>query len=131
MPDPPPGSVNRKLGQPRRRPARLDVQRVARDGGVTLILAGELDLASRPLLDEQLQTAGGQAAKTIELDLAGVTFMDSTGLHGILAAQALCAERGCELLLLRCSEPVRRLFELTGAIDQLPSSSRTDTQAEA
>ncbi len=130
MPDPR-GSVNGKLGQPWRRPARLDVKRVARDGRVTLILAGELDLASRPLLDGQLQTACGQAAKTIELDLADVTFMDSTGLHGILAAQALCAERGCELQLLRCSEPVRRLFELTGTIDQLPFSSPTETQAEA
>jgi anti-sigma B factor antagonist len=130
MPEPD-GSANRKLGQTRRRPGNLDVQRTAHDGRVTLILTGELDLASRPLLDEELQTIGGEAPEAILLDLAEVSFMDSTGLHGILAAQVQCAGRGCELQLLRCSEPVRRLLELTGAIDQLPCPGPSETQAGA
>jgi anti-anti-sigma factor len=85
----------------------------------TLILSGEFDLASRPLLDEALARVGQERIEALVLDLSGVSFMDSTGLHAVLVAKDLCARRGCELLFVRGSTQVQRLFELSGVLAQL------------
>jgi len=85
----------------------------------TLILSGEFDLASRPLLDEALARVGEEQIEGLVLDLSGVSFMDSTGLHGVLVAKDLCARRGCELLFVRGSSQVQRLFELSGVLREL------------
>ena len=85
----------------------------------TLVLSGELDLASRPLLDEALSRTGRERIETLVLDLSGVSFMDSTGLHAVLVAKDRCAQRGCELLFVRGSAQVQRLFELSGVLGQL------------
>lgn len=85
----------------------------------TLILSGELDLASRPLLDEALAQLGQERIEALVLDLSGVSFMDSTGLHAVLVTKDLCARRGCELLFVRGSTQVQRLFELSGVLPQL------------
>jgi len=85
----------------------------------TLILSGELDLASRPLLDEALANLGQERIEALVLDLSGLSFMDSTGLHAVLLAKDLCARRRCELLFVRGSTQVQRLFELSGVLPQL------------
>jgi anti-anti-sigma factor len=85
----------------------------------TLILSGEFDLASRALLDQALADICQAQIEVLVLDLSGVSFMDSTGLHAVLVAKDLCARRGCELLLVRGSEQVQRLFELSGVLAQL------------
>jgi anti-sigma B factor antagonist len=92
---------------------------IDREARRTLILSGELDLASRPLLDEALADVGQERIEALVLDLSGVSFMDSTGLHAVLVAKDLCARRGCELLFVRGSMQVQRLFELSGVLPQL------------
>jgi anti-anti-sigma factor len=98
----------------------LTVQDVVCEGRHVLVLAGELDLASRPLLDEMLLRLIGGEVEAVVLDLSRVTFMDSTGLHAILTARALCSQHGCEFLLVQGSPQVQRLFELSGLLDELP-----------
>jgi anti-sigma B factor antagonist len=59
--------------------------RVIPNGTSMFMLSGELDIATRPILNEAI--AGAVAAGgPIVLDLSGVTFMDSTGIGAILAA---------------------------------------------
>jgi anti-anti-sigma factor len=100
-------------------PGRMTL-RVIDDGARrTLILSGEFDLASRALLDQALEGVGQAQIEALVLDLSGVSFMDSTGLHAVLVAKDLCSRRGCELLLVRGSEQVQRLFELSGVLAQL------------
>ena len=102
------------------RAPRLTVRDVVRGSEHTLILSGELDLGSRPLLDEALRNVALEPTAALVLDLSDVTFMDSTGLHAVLAAKERCAERGCRFLLVRGSTQVQRLFELSGVLDELP-----------
>jgi anti-sigma B factor antagonist len=85
----------------------------------TLILSGEFDLASRPLLDEALTGVGHERIEALVLDLSGVSFMDSSGLHAVLVTKDLCDRRGCELLFVPGSAQVQRLFELSGVLPQL------------
>jgi anti-sigma B factor antagonist len=102
------------------RVVRLSVREHRRAGERTLVLSGELDLASRPLLDEAVSCVQWRDTAALVLDLSEVAFMDSTGLHGVLAAKTLCAEHGCTFVLVRGSSQVQRLFELSGVIDELP-----------
>jgi len=97
----------------------LAVRTLLGDECCTLILVGELDLASRAKFDRALgQLKLGRARKLI-LDLGDVSFMDSSGVHAVMTVKALCAEHGCELQVARCSAPVQRLFGLTGVLDRL------------
>src|SRR5690242_50489 len=60
-------------------PARLDVRRVDHPLGVVLTLAGELDLATAPALQERLDHAmRGKSA--VVIDLSRLRFIDSSGL---------------------------------------------------
>ena len=61
-----------------------------------------------------------EGVSTVELDLSRLTFMDSTGLRAVLRAQELCAEHGCDFLVIPGSGQVLRLLELTGTIESLP-----------
>jgi anti-sigma B factor antagonist len=81
---------------------------------VTLALSGELDLVSAPILDEALDRTYESGAELIIVDLRGLEFMDSTGLHRLVAAQHHLAERGRRLAVVRGGDQVHRLFELTG-----------------
>lgn len=82
------------------------------DGG--LVLQGDLDSYSAPLLDAELAS---HDAERLSIDMSRVAFMDSSGLRVLVAADNSVRERGGQMVILAPSVPVRRLFELT-AIDQ-------------
>lgn len=58
----------------------------------------------------------GEAAPAIELDLSGVTAIDTAGLQLLVAARRSAANRGRELRFVTPSEPVRHVFDLLGSI---------------
>ncbi len=88
----------------------------------TLILAGELDIASAVALHGAVARvrATGAATSAITLDLSGLIFIDSTGLAEIILTGQLCEKDGYEFALIPGPRAVQRLFELTGLIDALP-----------
>jgi anti-anti-sigma factor len=53
------------------------------------------------------------------VDLAAVTFMDSTGLTTLMDAQLAARENGWRFGIRRASPAVRRVFELAGVGDLL------------
>jgi anti-sigma B factor antagonist len=81
---------------------------------VTLALNGELDLVSAPMLEQALDRTYESDAELIIVDLRGLEFMDSTGLHRLVAAQHRLLDRGRRLALVKGGDQVHRLFELTG-----------------
>jgi anti-sigma B factor antagonist len=92
----------------------------SREGNrVVVRLDGELDLASVPLLEDALANAPSDDASTIVLDLRGLEFVDSTGLRGILAQEQRSAELGQTFALVRGSEQVQRLLQMTGVDEHL------------
>lgn len=82
-------------------------------GVVRVTLTGELDLATVPQLADALADAPDGAA-VVALDLSELTFMDSSGLHEILAARARLAEADCHLVLVPGCRQVQRIFEIAG-----------------
>jgi anti-sigma B factor antagonist len=61
----------------------------------TLALVGEIDLSSAHLLVDSIDEVIADGARTVVLDFAGVTFINSTGLGAMVAAtKRLRAEDG-------------------------------------
>jgi anti-anti-sigma factor len=89
--------------------------RIEQDSGtVHVVLEGELDIATTPRADAELRRLEGEGASVIVLDLRGLTFMDSTGLRLLVAADARAREAGHRLAIVRGPGPVHRVLEITG-----------------
>lgn len=80
---------------------------------LVLSLYGELDLASAPQLNRELLSAESAGEKNVVIDLSGLQFMDSTGLHALLSAHQRSCANGHRISLLRGPSSVHRVFELT------------------
>lgn len=85
-----------------------------RDGVAVIALSGELDMATAPILRENLARVEGSGAVTIMLDLSEVTFIGSSGLKEFLEARSRARDNGHRLLMSGASPAAQRLFELTG-----------------
>lgn len=102
-------------------PGQLVVESSTEGDVRVLALTGELDLASTPVLERELRAVESAGAKKVLIDLAGVGFMDSTGLQALLRARERAAtattEEGVQLTLRRGPHQVQRVFELTRTAD--------------
>lgn len=93
---------------------------VHKDGEATVIAVnGELDLASGPELEAELDQVSGPGTQLLVLDLRQLDFMDSTGLSILVRAHQRLAGEGCEVGLVKGSQQVQRLLDLTGVAERL------------
>jgi len=93
-------------------PTRLDVRRVDHPLGMVLTLAGELDLATAPVLQERLDAALHGGAVVV-IDLSRLRFIDSSGLGLLVQAERQLRESAGQLVLVRGPRAAHRPFELT------------------
>jgi anti-sigma B factor antagonist len=82
-------------------------------------LHGELDLASAPLLQSELESAEAGGTALLVLDVQELDFIDSTGLRVILSAHKRAQERGREFALTRIQQQLQRLLTITGVGEHL------------
>lgn len=82
----------------------------------TLVLAlyGELDLATARALEDRLEIARSCHPERLVVDLSGLHFMDSSGVHALVRAHRRALEHGQQLHLLQGSHRIARVFEQTG-----------------
>ncbi|MFZ0091694.1 MAG: STAS domain-containing protein [Solirubrobacteraceae bacterium] len=93
---------------------------VHKDGSTAVIVVGgELDLASGPELESELDQVSGAETQMLVIDLRSLRFMDSTGLSILVRAHQRLAAEGCEVALARGSQQVQRLLHLTGVAERL------------
>jgi anti-sigma B factor antagonist len=78
-------------------------------------VCGELDLASAPMLRDELQRLIDLDAQDIILDLRDVAFVDSSGL-GVLVGvyNRLRDSSGGQVTIEGAQDRVRKVFEITG-----------------
>jgi anti-sigma B factor antagonist len=98
-------------------PFSVQVQRQGRTA--VIAVAGELDLASGPQLEEQLHLISPADTEVVVVDLRNLEFMDSTGLSIIVRAHQRLTGEGCMLGLVRGSPQVQRLLDLTGVAERI------------
>jgi anti-sigma B factor antagonist len=82
-----------------------------REGVVSV--RGEIDRVTIEHVVRAIEAAGDD----VVLELARATFIDSSGLQGILRAQQAARSRGGDVVLRRPSHVVDRVLEITGLRD--------------
>jgi anti-sigma B factor antagonist len=99
-----------------------------------LALAGELSLAEAEDLERRLEEAMSNGPSTVVVDLAGVEFIDSTGLSVLVRAQQQASERSITLGVVNPPPQATRLLSLTGLEERLtlpdPAASKHPGSAD-
>ncbi len=91
---------------------------------------GDLDLASVAGFEEAVEEVG--EAPRIVIDLSGVRFIDSSGIHRVVRAGAARAERGLHLeLVVAPSSAVERVLEISGLRADLDPKADRDSALAA
>jgi len=99
----------------------FEVTREASDLGlhaVRLVARGELDMHVGPVIVERVSELADEGVKLIILDLADVSFLDSSGLRGIIQAGNLLAGQDGQLLIEGASGATQRVLEITGLLER-------------
>jgi anti-sigma B factor antagonist len=97
---------------------RINVSQ-AEEGVVTIAVAGELDLATAPMVGDTFHKINSAQPLHVHFDLRGVNFCDAAGLSTFLAADRLLRATGGRLTLIQPSPQIRRLLTITKLDDVL------------
>jgi anti-sigma B factor antagonist len=89
-------------------PPRLTIE----NGSSAVVVSGEIDAHTAPRLAEHLAALPDEG--DIDLDLAGVDFMDSSGLRVLIDVHQRAETDGRRLVVHRPSTSVARLIEISG-----------------
>jgi anti-anti-sigma factor len=85
--------------------------------GVMIRVVGDLDMATAELLGAELERAVDSFAGDVTVNLAAVTFLDSTGLIVLLRGYAALGALGRRLVVAAPARAVKHILELTGLQD--------------
>jgi anti-anti-sigma factor len=83
-------------------------------GRCSMVLAGELDVSTAPLLRDRLAEVTDELETELVLDIGGLTFIDSTGLSLIVSEHKALKARGAHLVVCSPTKMAQRLFEISG-----------------
>jgi len=104
----------------------FEVRTSTEPGRVVVALTGECDLSAREELTSALLAAVGMAPVVV-VDVAGLRFLDSTGVHGLVTAHHAAQRDGGRLYLINAAGTVASVLEVTGLDDLLrPPPDGTD-----
>jgi anti-sigma B factor antagonist len=98
--------------------SELDLECNVNGDVATVIVRGEVDVASASRLRELLHDLVNADARRIVLDCHGLEFLDSSGI-GLLVAVRKRMGDGGELVLDSAPAHVRKVLELTGVAEEL------------
>jgi anti-anti-sigma factor len=94
---------------------------VSRENGQAVVSPrGELDMATVGAVEQELKELRRAGVQNVVLDLSGLTFMDSSGLHLIVRWTSAASQDGFSFELEPGPAPVQRIFELAALTDTLP-----------
>ena len=99
---------------------------------ITMTVRGEIDMATAPHFRHAMTDRLSHGSFTsLHLDLAGVTFMDTSGAYALLAVQRTARLLGGDLILTRSSPQVDRLLSLLALESTFPIEPAAATAAGA
>jgi anti-sigma B factor antagonist len=99
-----------------RMPATFDIDVTAEDDALVARLTGELDLtASDAVVDALVPPVSAAASPRLVIDMAGVSFCDSSGLGALLDVRRAAAEADVHMVLRGVNRQVARLLDLADA----------------
>jgi anti-sigma B factor antagonist len=95
---------------------------VVRVQGTTTTLApeGEWDLAQKEAMLETIRAAFERHPECVVLDLSGLRFIDSSGVHVVIELRKRSMLQNARLVIVPGPRAVQRLFELCKLTEVLP-----------
>ena len=111
----------------------INLQHERVDGESILHLSGEIDMATAPAFRDAALRAIAEDGPSLTLDLSGVTFMDSTGLHVLVGTYRRVRIHGGTFTMRNIPDIVRKLLRVTGLDNVLlaPPAPRAGTDETA
>lgn len=100
-------------------------------GAAVLRAAGELDVYTAPRVQEAIASLPLDTLDVLVADLAGLTFIDSSGLGVLIAAQKQLRTHSGDLRVVCTQGPVLRLLEVTGLLAAIPVHATVDEALSA
>jgi anti-anti-sigma factor len=101
----------------------LELDWAREDDIVVLSASGDVDLHTAGQLRDAVISAvsgeGGAAPRQVDVDLAGVPFLNSSGLGALLAGVKEANRLGIVFRVLNLQPPVRRVVEMMGLTEVL------------
>jgi anti-sigma B factor antagonist len=92
---------------------------------VTVVLDGEIDIATSPAIRRFLLAAISGGNVHLAVDMSGVTFIDASGINALVATANRARQAGGGLSLLAPSRQVRRLLDILHLNAILPAAQRS------
>jgi len=99
--------------------SQLRVEVHSKGDAALVAVSGELDLASSPVLEAELERVGGADPTLVVVDLRELEFIDSTGLSVLVRAHQRAQEAGSRFGLVNGPSQVQRLLSLTGIRERM------------
>lgn len=94
---------------------RLDVEVQTQAGQMLFVLHGELDLGNESQLhDVAMAQLAAHEPTTLRLDLADISFLDSSGINALLDIRKYASERGIDMEIVAVSHRVARILTIVG-----------------
>jgi anti-anti-sigma factor len=93
-----------------------------------IALHGEVDLSAQAALNAEIDRVLASRPVVLAIDLRGLSFMDSSGVHALIATGLRCQQRGLRFFVIRGGPHINRLlsacgvegcFEMVSGPDQL------------
>lgn len=105
---------------------------VRAEGSYTLVtLAGESDANTRQSLRDLLESEATRDVRHLIIDLSGLRFIDSAGVHVLVDVRAILHGRDGELALVAPQPVVARVMSLAGVDQLIPVYANLDAALAA
>ncbi|MFK3981651.1 STAS domain-containing protein [Micromonospora sp. NPDC050397] len=109
----------------------LTVQTEQRGDVVVVAVAGELDMATAPQLQDEITDLLDRGNTRLVFDLTELTFCDSTGLSVFVRAKNSSDEAGGVVRLAAPQRGVLRILEVSGLVEVLQTHPSVEQAIEA
>lgn len=87
---------------------------IKNEGLVTIgAISGRFDASEAPQVSTWLDSVSGQSPARVIVNMAGVTFLDSTALSTLVKGMKRCRQQNGDLLICNLQQQVKVIFELT------------------
>ncbi len=97
----------------------FDLERDEQGGSALVTVRGDFDLQVAERVTNELIEVESRGPELLVIDLSDLSFLDSSGMGVIAAAQGRAAEAGRRLVVVKPSAPVKSAFQLSGLEDVL------------
>jgi anti-anti-sigma factor len=102
----------------------MGVFEVRIEGNAHVMVRGELDMRTGPQLVSAVESLAGTEVQRVVIDLSRVTFMDSSGVSGLLLAKAKLDVDGTVLVLREVSTQVEAVLRMCGLESEFVREAR-------